>query len=83
MKNLALIFQQDTSLPAGALAVTQNENMVAIAEGNTIYVEENPLRSNRMKVVGKSYGSSHKFLNYVKEIINKPYRIKHLDTYNH
>lgn len=83
MDTLSLIFQFSTCFSAGSLAVTQSEEMIAIGEGNTIYIEENPLRSNTIKIVGRSYGSSHKYMNFVREIIAKPYRIKHLDTYNH
>ena len=83
IKSLSLIFQKDSALPAAALDITMNEEILAVAEGNTIYVEENPLKCKNMKIVGKSYGSSHKFLNYVREIIKQPYRIKHSDIYNH
>lgn len=82
-KSLALIFQKNAVMPAGSIAVTKNENTIAIAEGNIIRIEENPLKSTKTKIVGKSYGSPHKFMNYIKEVMNSNYRGKHLDTYNH
>ena len=83
MKSLMLFFQQDTDFPARSISVTKNESIIAVAEGNTIYIEENPLKSMRMKVNGKKYGSIHKFLHYVKELQNNDYRMKHLEIYNH
>ena len=82
MKNLELIFQKETSLPAETLGLSADEKVIAVGEGNTIYIEENSLKSKNLKIVGKKLGSCHKFMNYVKEITSKKYRIAHLDSYN-
>ena len=83
LKSTQLIFQREILLPAQNLALSSNEKVMAVGEGNTIFIEENPLKCKNLKVVGKNYGSMHKFMNYVEEVTSKKtYRISHLDIYN-
>lgn len=82
LDNLSRIFQKDIG-DAFIMAVSDDEKTVAISEGDTIFVEENPLESNNIRVVGKNYGSSHKFMNYILEITRDGIRSPNLDIYNH
>lgn len=83
IKSMALMFQKSTLYPARSITITQSENIIAVAEGNTIFLEENPLNSSKVQIVGKSYGSPHKFMNYIREVTTRQSRVKHLDIYNH
>lgn len=82
INNLSRIFQKDM-IGALSLAVSEDEKTIAISEGNSIFVEENPLESSNIRVVGRSYGSSHKFMNYILELSRDGVRSQHSDIYNH
>jgi WD40 repeat protein len=82
MDNLSRMFQTDMQ-DGYSLAFSSDEKTIAITEGNTIFVEENPLKSKNIRVVGKNYGSSHKFMNYILEIVRDGHRSTHFDIYNH
>ena len=69
MDNLSVIFQYDTALPASCLTVSQDERAIAVAEGDTIFIEENPLFSNSIRLVGKNNGSQHKYMRFVLDSI--------------
>ena len=83
ISNLCIIYQKDTSYPGAHFAFSDNGKVLAIAEGSTIYVEENQLTAESIKVVGKRYGSEHKFMNYVREIQKQSTFIRLVDSYNH
>lgn len=83
MSNLNVIYQQTSQFPAHALGFNEDETVVTVAEGDTIYVEDNCLLSEKIRVVGKRYGSEHKFMNYVRNIIEGPGRNLHNESYNH
>ena len=82
MDNLNRIFQKNME-GSYSMAFSADEKTIAIAEADSIFVEENPLKSSNIRVVGKNYGSSHKFMNYVLEIARDGLRSPHLDIYNH
>lgn len=82
LDNLSRIFQKNIG-GASTLALSENEKTIAISEGDSIFIEENPLESSNIRVVGKNYGSSHKFMNYILEIARDGIRAAHLDIYNH
>jgi WD40 repeat protein len=82
MENLSLMFQKNVE-ESYSLAVSDDEKTIALSEGDSIFVEENPLESNNIRVVGKNYGSAHMFMNYVLEIARDGLRSTHLDVYNH
>jgi WD40 repeat protein len=83
LRNVQMIFQQETLFSAQTLGLSLNEKIMAVGEENTIFIEENPLICKHLKVVGKKYGSMHKFMNYIDEVTSKKvYRIRHLDIYN-
>lgn len=80
--NLSRIFQKNMS-GASSMALSEDEKTIAISEGSSIFVEENPLESFNIRVVGKNYGSSHKFMNYILEISRDGLKVPHYDIYNH
>lgn len=81
--NLSIIFQKDSELPAASIAFDKGEKYFALSEENTIFSEENPLNCEKIKVVGKNYGSSHKFMNFVREIQSQNSRSEYSDSFNH
>jgi WD40 repeat protein len=83
MDNMAVMFQCDTTFAAKQLAVSENERVLAVAEGNTIYVEENPLRSTAIRIVGKNSGSQHKFMKYILSCIKNNDKGKMEEEHNH
>ena len=82
LDNLNRVFQKNI-VNGFSLAVSADEKTIAISEGDSIFIEENPLKSKNIRVVGKNYGSSHKFMNYILEIANDSLRSPHYDIYNH
>lgn len=65
MDNLTVMFQSDTTAQASCLAVSPDELVIAVAEGKTIFVEDNPLKSHSVKIVGKNKGSQHQFMRFI------------------
>lgn len=83
MDNHSVIFECDTSMTAACLSVSRDERVIAIAEGNTIFIEENPLKSKSTRIVGKKFGSQQKFMRYVLDS-SKPNSKAELSVeYNH
>ena len=82
MQNLSLMFQRET-YAATSFAFSEDEKLIARTHGNFILIEENPLKSELVRVVGKNHGSSHKFMNYILQILNDNIRGEHLEIYNH
>jgi WD40 repeat protein len=81
--NFSIIFQKDSELKAASMTLDKGERFLALTEEDTIFVEENPLNCETIKVVGKSYGSSHKFMNFVREIQSQNSRSEYSETFNH
>lgn len=82
-RNLSIIFQKDSEMPAASMGLDFGEKYLALSEENTIFVEENPLNSAVIKVVGKNLGSSHKFMNFVREIQSQNSRAEYSENFNH
>ncbi|OMJ68993.1 hypothetical protein SteCoe_33401 [Stentor coeruleus] len=81
LDNLSLAYRQDLNSPQCVTFANDDQN-IAIAQGNTIFVEENPLKTTNLRVVGKNKSSAHKFMSYVQEIFNDNIRTEYFDTYN-
>lgn len=81
LDNLTLTFQRDLN-SAQCVRFSYDDKSIAIAQGNTIFVEENPLIADNVRVTGKSRGSSHKFMNYILQIFNDNIRSEYLDMYS-
>lgn len=69
MENLAVMFQCDTKFPASCLTMSHDEKIIAIAEGNTVFVEENPLKSPAIRLVGKDMGSQQNYMKFILDCI--------------
>jgi WD40 repeat protein len=82
MDNLSIMFQTDTMEPAHFLAVSRDERFLAVAEGATVFVEENPLNSTSLRIVGKNIGSRHKYMNFIIESQEKDSRAEYSQEYN-
>lgn len=84
MYNLSVIFQLNTKYIGNCMALSQDEKIIAIGDGNTLYLEENPLRSQSPKIVGRDEGSAHKFMKFIGDTIKyntkSPYNS---DQFNH
>ena len=65
MNNLSLIFQKSTQHHASSLAVSTDEKHIAIAEGPTVFIEENSLECNSLHITGKTVGSMHCFMKFL------------------
>lgn len=81
LDNLSLAFRQDLNCPQ-CVVFDNDDRTIAIAQGNTIFVEENPLKTLNLRIVGKNKSSAHKFMSYVQDIFNDSIRSEYLDTYN-
>ena len=81
--NLSLMFQIDTSLPGACLAVDSNEGFIAVAEGNTVFIEENALNTAQIRIVGKNLGSPHKFMQFVIDCQKENSKVLYDVNYNH
>jgi WD40 repeat protein len=81
LDNLSLAFSQNLTCPQ-CVVFANDDRTIAIAQGNTIFIEENPLTTPNLRVVGKNKASAHKFMSYVQEIFNDTIRNEYLDTYN-
>jgi hypothetical protein len=57
MDNLSIMFQTNTMEPGHYIAVSRDERFVALAEGSTIFIEENALNASSIRIVGKSLTS--------------------------
>ena len=81
--NLSIMFESDSLLPGNCLAVSTDEKVVAVAEGNTIFIEENPMQASSTRIVGKNFGSRHKFMNFVIESQKKTSNAIYSEMHNH
>ena len=82
MDNLSIMFQTDTMEPGHFISVSRDERFVAVAEGSTIFVEENPLTSLSIRIVGKNVGSRHKYMNFIIESQEKDSRAVYSPEFN-
>lgn len=83
MDNLSVIFQTETQYSGRYLTVSRDERFVAVAEGSTIFVEENPLKASGTRIVGKNLGSRHKYMRFIIESQKKDSVVSHDNEYNH
>ena len=83
MDNLSVLFQEDTMYSGQHVAVSKDERFVAVAEGSTVFVEENPMHATNMRIVGKSIGSKHKYMKFVIDSQKKDSIAPHKPSYNH
>lgn len=83
MDNLTVMFQSDTQLPASCLAMSQDEKVLAVAEGSTIFIEENPLRSSAIRIVGKNSGSHQKYMKFILDNIKGSGRSQIEEEHHH
>lgn len=65
LQSLSLIFQTDTVLQAKCISLTSDELHIAVAQGNSIYIEENAIECTTLRIVGKNLGSPHKFMKFI------------------
>jgi WD40 repeat protein len=81
MANLTLVLQKEI-VDAQCVELSGNGRILAVAQNCSICVEENPIKCENIRVVGMSKGSSHKFLNYVLQVLTDSIRSDYLDSYN-
>ena len=83
LQNLSLIFQTETLYPASSIALNADEKFVAVAEGETIYLEENSIECSSLRIVGKNMGSMHKFMKFVVDCQNDTAKANYDMIHNH
>ncbi|OMJ78802.1 hypothetical protein SteCoe_21330 [Stentor coeruleus] len=83
LENLSLLFQTDTLYKGLSLAVSSNEFYVAIAEWDTIYIEENCINTTRIRIIGKNHGSMHRFMQFVLDSQKETVKAQYSMEYNH
>ena len=83
LQSLALIFQTDTVFQGNCIAVTEDENFVAVAEGDTVYFEESPLKSSFIRIVGKSTGSPQRFMKFIMDCQKESPKVSYDNSHNH
>ena len=83
MYNLSIIFQQDVSGPATCFALSRDERIITIGEGETVFIEENPLKTLSPRIIGQNIGSQHKFMKYVLESIKNNNKSSYNPDFNH
>ena len=81
--NLSIIFQNDITYPASNLALSKSEKVIAIAEGDTIYIEDNTLRTNEQRIVGRDIGSRHKYMKFIVDTIKNNLKVQYDEDHNH
>ena len=83
LDNLSILFQNDSFTYANILSVNGDEKFIAIAENNIIYIEENALNSDYIRISGKSVGSPYKFMKFVMSSQTESLKIPYDMNYNH
>jgi hypothetical protein len=83
MDNLSLVLQVDTDEVGEYIAVSIDEKFVAVAEGNTVLVEENPMNATTPRLVGKNQGSMHKYMKFVIDSQKKDSKAAYTEAHNH
>lgn len=81
--NLSIMFQTDTVYPGNYIAVSNDERFIATAEGKTVFIEENPMHATQTRIVGKTFGSKHKYMKYLIDCQVKDSVSRHKLEYNH
>ena len=83
LDNLSIIFQSDTNYSGSYIAVSNDQRFVATAEGRTIFIEENPMHATLTRIVGKNFGSKHKYMRFFIDCQVKDSVARHKSEYNH
>jgi hypothetical protein len=83
LENLSLLFQTDTLYDGYSIAISPDELFVAVAEGDTIYIEENSLTTTKIRVIGKKYGSKHRFMRFILDCQKENIKVSYNMEYNH
>jgi WD40 repeat protein len=83
LDNLSIMFEIDTFYQGSCIAISNDQKMVAVGEGTTIYIEENPMHSSSNRLVGKTLGSRHKYMNFVIESQKKNSNALYNEIHNH
>jgi WD40 repeat protein len=83
LDNLSIIFLLDTMYSGQHITLSKDERFVAIAEGSTVFIEENPMHATDTRIVGKSQGSKHKYMKFVIDSQKKEAAVTHKSSYNH
>jgi WD40 repeat protein len=80
--NLSIISQEDFMGRSASLSVTIDEKILSVSIGNDVFVQENPIRSQHPRVIGKSQGSPHMFMKYIVDTIKNKIKVKYNPMFN-
>lgn len=83
ISNLCIIFQIDIGRTGITFDISDDEKTLAVTEENTILVQHNFLKYNSIKIVGKSYGSPQKFMNYIRSLEIQNSISQYSENFNH
>ena len=83
MYNLSIIFQVDVGQSPTCFAMSKDERIITIGEGETLFIEENPIRTSNPRIVGRNLGAQHKFMKYILESIKNNVKSNYEPEYNH
>lgn len=81
--NLSILFQTDTSNEANCIAMSQDEKSVAFSEGETVFIEDNAMSSNSLRIIGRNLGSPHRFMKFVIDCQNDQFKVEYDMSHNH
>ena len=83
LESLALIFQTDTVYEGNSIAVTEDEKFIAVAEGETVYLEESPINTRFIRILGKNLGSPHRFMKFIMDCQKESPKVAYDNSHNH
>ena len=83
MYNLSVMFEINTQLPSRCIALSRDEKIIAVGEGSTVFIEENPLKSKTPRFVGKRLGSIHKYMKFIVDTLKNNLKTTFDPLHNH
>ena len=83
MMNLSVLFQTDTTYPGTSIAVSPDEKFIAVSEDRTIFMEENVMASNNLRIIGRSIGSPHRFMKFIVDCQMEQSKVEYDQSHNH
>lgn len=81
--NLTILFQTDTTYPSSCIAMSYDEKSVAISEGGTVFIEDNAMACNSLRIVGRNLGSPHRFMKFVMDSQKDQSKVEYDMSHNH
>ncbi|OMJ77979.1 hypothetical protein SteCoe_22300 [Stentor coeruleus] len=81
--NLSIMFQTSTKFAGGSISVASDEKTIAVSEGHTIFLEDNPMLSINTRIVGLSQGSQQQYMKFIIDSQKKDSIAEYTEAHNH